>query len=304
MPDLNVEEQALSEELNPTVSTEQAPASDKPSGTPPAQPTDDPEFDLGTDEKGQPLKFKKSQILEFHKGNMLNSDYTKKTQEIAAQKAELKEMFDIVEHLKANPKKAERIIAILDEKEEAAQEKVDEIDEALKQLDPNDPGAKALRALKAKTEQLLKNNQELQTKLGSFEQKTKSIEEQEATKQATTVLTTALDNVSKELKFEDDDDKADWRNMVLTHLVNNPKKYASEEEFLTTINEVSQKEHERLTKQIERHTSRYIKSKGGPTVPAHPAGTGAKPLTKKPDMENLQDILEEALSAEEKTNKE
>ncbi len=304
MAELNQEEQELSNGITPAVTPkEQAPATPKDSGTLEVKTPDDPEFDLGVGEDGQPLKIKKSQILELKKGNMLQTDYTKKTQEISAQKEELKEMLNIVEHLKANPKKAERIIAILDEKEEKAEEKIDEIDEILKTLPDDDPYAKTLKALKAQNQQLLKSTQDLQTKLGAFEQKTQGIEEKDAVNQAKTVLTKALDDIVKTLKFEDDDDKTDWRNAVLTYLVNNPKKYASEEEFLSTIQTVGKAEYDSLVKRIERITGRYIKSKGGgPTVPTHPAGGGGKPLSKEPTIDNLQEILEESLKEEEKGN--
>jgi len=153
---------------------------------------------------------------------------------------------------------------------------------------------------------LLKSTQDLQTKIDGFEKKTQSIEEKESVKQAETVLTKALDGISKSLKFDDDDDKGDWKKAVLTYLVNNPKKYASEQEFLDTIQSVSKAEHEALVKRNERITARYVKSKGsGPTVPTHPAGSGAKPLSKKPSMggkgeeDNLQDVLEEALKDEQ-----
>ena len=290
-------EEALQTEITPK---EPAPATPAASGTPAAVTPDDPEFDLGVDEKGQPLKFKKSQILGFQKGNMLQTDYTKKTQEISAQREELKEMLNIIEHLKANPKKTERIIAILDEKEVAAEAKIDEIDEVLKTLPEDDPYVKTLRALKTQNENLLKTTRELAGKLGTFEQKTQGIEEKEAVKQAETVLTKALDDISKTLTFEDDDDKSDWRKAVLTYLVNDPKTYTTEEEFLAEIQRLGTFEYDALTKRNERITGRYIKSKGGPaTIPTHPAGAGAKPLSKKPSMDNLQETLEEALKNEE-----
>ena len=290
-------EKMIETEITPA---EQPPTTPKDSGTPTVKAPEDPEFDLGVDDKGQPLKFKKSQILELQKGSMLQKDYTTKTQELATQREELKEMFGIIEHLKANPKKAERIIAILDEREEKVEEKIDEIDEILKTLDPNDPYAKTLMALRKQNQQLLKTTQDLQTKLGTFEQKTQAIEETGLVKQAEIVLTKALDDVVKTLKFEDDDDKADWRKMVLTYLINNPKQYTTEEEFLANIQTVGKTEYDALVKRNERVTARYIKAKGGGSeVPTHPAGGGATPLSKKPSIETLQEDLEEALKNEE-----
>jgi len=293
-------EQELENENTPAVKPEQAPATTMDSSTQKVTP-DDPEFDLGQDDKGQPLKFKKSQILEFQKGNMLQSDYTKKTQELSAEKENLKEMSNIIEHLRANPTKAQRVIAILDEKEQAQEAKIDDIDEVLKTLPEDDPYAKTLRALKAQNNDLLKTTRELSGKLGQFEQKNQAIEQQGAVKQAEVVLTKALDDTSKELKFDDDDDKADWRKMVLTYLVNNPKKYNTETDFLADIQAVGKAEFDNVTRRNERIMAKYIKSKGGnAAIPTHPAGAGGKPLTKKPTGDNLQDMLEEALEAENK----
>jgi hypothetical protein len=118
-------------------------------------------------------------------------------------------------------------------------------------------------------------------------------------------LTKALDDAVKDLEFADEDDKADWRNAVLTYLVNNPGKYPTEQDFLKAIQTAGAAQFEALTKRNERIQARYIKSKGGiQPVSAHPAGAGSKPLSKKPDMGNLQESIEEALANEETQNKE
>jgi hypothetical protein len=311
MLDLTPEETGLETELTPEVTPKEQPTPTIPASvTPkPAAAPEDPELDLGLDEKGQPLKFKRSQLLEYQKSHSNKTEWEKsntvKAQEIAAEKEQLKEMFGIVEHLKANPKKAERIIAILDEKEQAAEQKIDDIDEVLKDLPADDPYAKTLRALKAQNQQLLKTTQELSTKLGAFEQTTKTVQEQENVKQATSFLTKALDDAVKGLEFADDDDKADWRNAVLTYLVNNPGKYPTEQDFLKAIQTAGAAQFEALTKRNERIQARYIKSKGGTQpVSLHPAGGGAKPLSKKPTMETLQESIEEALTNEAGQNKE
>lgn len=291
-------EQALQEESKPI---EQAPATTEDSGTHKVETPEDPEFDLGVDEKGQPLKFKKSQILEFQKGNMLQSDYTRKTQDIATQKEEIKEMFNIVEHLKKFPKKAERIISILDEKEEALQEQKDEIDTLLKDLPADDPYTKGLLMLKTQTAELIKSNKLLQNKLDTYEQKTQAVEQGQAVKQAEVVLNKALDETVKQFKFEDEEDKSDWRRAVLTWLVNNPKEYGSEDEMKGIINQIGKIKFDTIVKRNEKIIGRYIKTKSG-DVPTHPAGGAAKPLTKKPSMDNLQESIEEALANEEKQN--
>jgi ABC-type nitrate/sulfonate/bicarbonate transport system substrate-binding protein len=94
---------------------------------------------------------------------MLEADYRKKTQELSAEKATLKEVVEIIDFLKKNPKKAEKVMAILEEKEEkleqqkqALEEKEDEIDKALKDLPEDDPYAKLLRGMKAQLQTTLK----------------------------------------------------------------------------------------------------------------------------------------------------
>lgn len=296
-------EQAIQKETNPA---EQAPeAKEQPVGDSAAvkeTPKDDPEFDLGADDKGQPMKFKRSQILEFQKGSMLQKDYTTKTQEIAAQRKELEEMFKIVDHLKTNPQKAEKIIAILDEKEQVLEEKKDEIDQLLSTLPEDDPYAKGLRALKRQTQEALKSNKTLQEKLDGYEKKTASVEESTAVKQAEEVLKTALDENLKTLTFEDDDDKKEWRNAVLTYLVNNPSEYRTQEEFQAALKTVSDAQHKAIVARNERITARYIQKKGDNKIPSHPGGDLGKP-PQKIDADNLQDVIREELILEESRNK-
>jgi hypothetical protein len=304
MPEPNDVETALNQEITPK---EQPVPTPEASKTQPAATPDDPELDLGVGEDGQPLKFKKSQILEFRKAHSNMSEWeksnTSKAQELSAQREELKEMFKILDHLKANPEKAKRIIAILDGKEEVAEEKIDEIDEVLKTLDPNDPYAKTLIALRKQQQELLKTNKELQEKLWGFEQKSATSEQQIAVKQAEQALTKALDDVAKGFTFEDDEDRKEWRAAVLTYMVNNPQRYDTEEDFQKAIGEIGKKEFDALTKRIERITGRYIKKKSdGPAVPTHPGGAGAKPLSAKPTADNLEKVLEESLNQEIRKN--
>jgi len=261
----------------------------------------DPEFDLGMDVDGKtPLKLKRSQILESRKGGMLEADYTKKNQELSAEREKFKEMGAILDHLKANPDKARRVIAILDEKEQKLEEKIDEIDEILKTLPDDDPYSKILRGLRKQNQDLLKTSQDLQDKVNGYEQRTNEFTEREATKQAETILTQALDNIIKTLKFEDEDDKSDWKKQVLTYIINNPKKYSSEAEMVSDLNNIGKSEFDNLVKRNERITGRYIKSKTQGDIVSHPGGAGGKPLTQKPTKANLQEILQEALEEEDK----
>jgi len=279
---------------------------------------EDQEFDLGLDVDGKtPLKLKRSQILELRKSGMLEADYRKKTSELAAEKATLKEVVDVIDFLKKNPKKAEKVMAILDEKEEkleqqqqALEEKEDEIDKALKDLPEDDPYAKLLRGMKAQLQATLKANQALQDKLGKIEQgqqaeiqrrakegdEAKRNKELESGKQ---VLEEAFAGARKTFQFDEDEDAAQWRKRVINSLVEEKEKYAGmdKEKFTEFFNTVAKREFDAMQKEKEKIISMYLKSKGGSGhVPV--GGTGGEKAKQKSEpvtMDNLQDKLEEAL---------
>jgi len=289
---------------------------------------EDPEIDLGLDVDGKtPLKLKRSQILALRKGGMLEADYRKKTQELSAEKASLKEVVDLIDYLKKNPKKAEKVIALLEEKEEkleqqqqALEEKEDEIDKALKDLPEDDPYAKLLRGMKAQLQTTLKANQALQDKLGKIEQgqqaeeqrrakedeEAKRNKELEAGKQ---VLEEAFAGARKTFQFDEDEDAAQWRKRVINSLVEEKEKYAGmdKEKFTEFFNTVAKREFDAMQKEKEKIISRYLKSKGGSGhVPV--GGTGGEKVEQKKEpvtMDNLQDKIEEALGeASEKPGEE
>ena len=295
-------ENEINNEMKPIEQAEQAKdqaagqSTDKAS----TQKVEDPEFDLGVNEKGEPLKFKKSQILEFHKGSMLNADYTKKTQELTAQKEELKEMFGIVEHLKANPKKAEKIIAILDEKEDALQDKKEENIDTLKDLPADDPYAIALRNQNKKIDELLKINSNLQGKLDSFGNNLKANEETKQRETAQAVLNKGLEDVSKTFTFDSDKEKDFWRRGVLTVLMNNPNDYTKLDEagFLGYLSKIGKAEFDNINTIGEERLKKHIASKGGTPPLSTPGGAAGKPLSSKPTGDNMEDIISEALENE------
>ena len=251
--------------------TEQAPSA-----------TDDPEVELEAE--------KKLKLSELKKGYMLNEDYTKKTQELAEQRKEVDELRQLSQFLKANPKKLEKVIAVLDEKEEAIAEKREEISDELQGLDPNDPIAKKLRA----QEEMLKG---MQKTLDDMRKGQEETQKQTLVQQAQQVLTKTLDEVTKELAIEEDD-KTVWRQMVLSHLKDNPRNYVDEADFTKSIKEIGKRYFDTIAKIGERSVAKHLKSKSG-VVPAGAAASG-EPLKKKPTMDNLEDIIKEELEKEGK----
>jgi hypothetical protein len=304
---LNPEEQAK----EPTKEQpEKKPESEEAKGTPGKEEIiEDPEIDLGLDAEKKPLKFKRSQILEMHKGSMLQADYTKKTQEIAAEKAQLKEVVEIVDYLKKNPGKAERIVKILEEKEEQLEKqegkleaKEDEIDLLLKDLPEDDPYAKALRAQKAMVQKALDLNKSLQDKLSQFEARTNAVDESKIQSEAQQTLQEVLGETQKSLTFTDPEEAEYWKKSVLTLLINNPKEYSemSKEQFVEYFKKLGQNVYSDIKKIGEKHVASYIKSKGPGAVPVAPGGAGSD-TPKKVGMDNLQETLEEEFKKQDTT---
>lgn len=296
--------------IEPKPGEEAAPAAPKPGEAP---KPDDPEIDLGLDEKGQPIKLKRSQILEFQKNGMLHSDYTKKTQELAAEKANLKEVIDIIDYLKKNPAKAERVVKILEEKEEQAKEQefdlkkaLGDVDKLLADLPADDPYAQALRSQKAMIEQSIKVNEQLQKRLDQLDQGQRSEQENKLSQEADQTLQEVISSKTKALSFADPEEADYWKKQTLTYLVNNPKEYADmdKQQFTDFFNKLGDKVYADMQKLGEKHVSRYIKSKGQPggvpVVGAAPAAgsPGNQPIT----QDNLQDSLERELEKVDKEN--
>jgi hypothetical protein len=251
----------------------------------------------------------KVKLADLKKGYMLQSDYTKKTQEIAAEKANLKEVVDIIDYLKKNPAKAERIVKILEEKEAEAEAKeldltkeIEGIDKLLKDLPADDPYAQALRSQKAIIQQTLKVNQQLQERLNQLEGGRKTEQESKLLEEAHQTLTKVMSAKEKALNFADPEEAAYWKKQTLIALHNSRKEYAEmdEAQFTDYFNKLADQVHAEMVKLGEKSVSRYIKTKGAPGgVPvvggaALPAKTGEQPIT----AENLQESLEAGLKAE------
>ena len=97
-------------------------------------------------------KFTADEIKEWRKGSMRQSDYTKKTQEIARQRREMQEAVEVYEFLRANPEIAKKLAEEAPEKAPVANRIVDsklyqlgyelqtmKIDQTLSMLKSKDP---------------------------------------------------------------------------------------------------------------------------------------------------------------------
>jgi len=262
---------------------------EQPAETPVIAPVDDPEIDLGEE------KVKRSQVLEWKKSNLLQSDYTKKTQELAQQRKELDELVRFADYLKANPAKLQKVLAALEDKAEAAETKQEAITTELEGLDPNDPYAKALRQQLAAIKAELKP---LQQKLTELETRDKQSEQKQMVAQAQQVLSKALEDNVKALSFDNDEEKATWRSMVLSYLKDNPKDYTDENDFNATIKEVGKKHYDALQKIGEAKVKKYLESKK--SIPVPPAtGAQGSVMAKKPTMVDIEEILQAELNKAE-----
>lgn len=248
---------------------------------------EDPEIDLGEGEK-----VKLSQIKEWKKGNMLQADYSQKTQELNQQRKEIEELVKFADYLKANPKKLEKVLAVLEEKVEDVKEKVED---ELEGLDPTDPYAKLLK----KTFDTVKK---LENKVASFEQKELETSEEQLVSQAQQVLTKTLEENAKELKFDDNEEKATWRMLVLSYLKDHPQDYKDENDFTSTIKDIGKKYFDALNKIGEARVKKYLDSKKiTPSVPSKAAGGVLKAT---PTGENIEELIQAEIDALESKPKE
>lgn len=108
------EELAITDGVQPVVDT---PIEGTPAETPPVQPVETPlpvetppdEFELD----GEKVKF--NDVKEWRKGYLRQSDYTKKTQEIAQQREQQKEAVELYEFLQSNPTYAQKLAELAEQ---------------------------------------------------------------------------------------------------------------------------------------------------------------------------------------------
>jgi len=338
---------AIEQELNaqntdgtqqPGAEEQQPPAQPAGEQPPAPAPEADPDIDIGgTKVKKSVLEAfdidleggKKVKLADLRKGFMLNEDYTKKTQELSAERQKNKELLDWASLVVKNPKFAnilatltdkgitntgfneallDKVLAALDDKQQAAAAKSDELEEALKNMDPLDPNYEVFK-------QALEKNRALEQRLSGLEQKIQGTEAQtlkhaqetekqardQAIQQAQTRITSALDALvdpakPDSLKFFTPEEKALWRKEVLFVLAHNPREIKSEEDFNALIKDVGAQVHGHLNKMFEARLAEYLKTKKGPSLP--PAAPGNQPPAAQNKPLSEQTTLQDKITSE------
>ena len=235
------------------------------------EPAQEAEFDLGDGRK-----VKLSEIKTWEQGNLRQADYTKKTQELSQEREELKQLKEFGNYLKANPKKMEKVLKVIEEKEEAVKQTIEGIDE-------NDPN---IQYTKQQNKLILGEIQSLKTQL---QQRT----QQDQVKSAQQMLNGTLDESVKSLDLSNEE-KGIHRQLVLSHLKDNPKDYSHEGAFKSEIQDLSKTYYEKLRKLGEDKLKTYIKSKNTPEPSGLPSVPGSAPV-KSFSIENLQQDIEKML---------
>lgn len=234
---------------------------------------DDPEITL-TDENGNPEKVKLSQIRQWKKEHMLEKDYRVKTAEASRIRKQAEESINFVESLKALPEaKRAKLLAVLEDREEQAQEALQQ------QANPQSAEGQAL----------MKYIKQLESKISSLEQHTQQTVQEKQLESARKVLNNGLEEVQRGLQFDDEEDKSVWRQMVLSHLKDNPQTFETEDEFKSVMGEVGKRFFDILNKVGEKKVKKYLESKKGPITPA-PTGVTGDVMKNKPTYENLEEL--------------
>ena len=268
-------EQAIVDKLE----NEGAPASEpnKPAQEPanpqePVQePVQEPEFDLG-----EGRKVKLSEVKEWEQGNLRQADYTKKTQELSQEREELKQLKEFGNYLKANPKKMEKVLKVIEEKEEAVKQTIEGIDD-------NDP---TIQYMKQQNEIVLGELKSLKSQL---QQRTQV----DQVKTAQQMLNGTLDESVKSLDLSTEE-KGIHRQLVLSHLKDNPKDYSNEGAFKSEIQDLSKTYYGKLKKLGEDKLKVYLRSKETPEPPGTPSVPGSPPA-RTFSIDSLQQDIEKAL---------
>jgi len=262
----------------------------KPEAVP--QDTEDPEIEVIPGKK-----FKRSQILEFEKGHMLQSDYTKKTQELAQQRKELEELAKFGEFLRANPQKLQRVLNVLEDKEEQIQTQKDAAQTELDGLDPNDPYA---QMIKQHISGLSKQLETVTQKLTSLETQTAQERQAQAVQSAQKTLNATLEETAKSLQFDDDESRGVWKRMVLSDLKDKPVEYKDEDAFKSTIQEIAKAQFDILNKVGEKRVKKYLDSKKA-VVPPPATGASGQVAPKKPTLDDMEAMMRDGLERESAT---
>ncbi len=298
----------------------------------PGPAADDPEHEIEFGEEGKKEK-KKVKLSELKKGYMLNDDYTKKTQDISTEREKIKDLASWADAIKGDPEATKVILALsksglgnkemlkkvlevlegkAEEKKEEVSDDITAMEKELEGMDSETTEAKILKRSIAFSKGLLKQITDLKTAIDAqgtgIQERTDATTKKEqeglivqATKVLNNTLSALTDAEKGELKFNSDEAKSLWRQLVVSHLKDNPKEYKDEKDFVTTINEVGKQYHGTLQKHGEAVVAKYLKDKKTPILPA--GGPGGDPTPKPVTFENLQESIEKELTAVEEAKK-
>lgn len=295
--------------------TEAAKADDSGNAAPRADAApkaeDDPEHELELPgEDGKPTK-QKVKLSDLKKGYLRESDYTKKTQELAQMRQHYKDIESFVNAInghdglrklihgivvksgldegKVNDEVVNKFLAGLEEKQEIVDQQQDDIEKLLQELDPDSPQYKALKRQYEQNKALQKKLDAIEQKMTGFEKLQKTSTEQaekqaldKATAEASEVLATTLKELADKSKggyeFIHEDEQKDWAAIVqgILSQIKWPEN-TTLATFKELVKTAGKKAYEVIGKKREAYQAHFLKS--APKAPEKPA--------KKDGLENV-----------------
>jgi len=256
---------------------------------------------------------RKITLADLKKGFMLNEDYTKKTQALSEEKEKIGDLIKFADAVRKNPKMVKAIVGltekglsdetVLDKVLTALEGKIEEakedLDKLLEGIDPESPEGKIIKALQGQVKAL-------ETKVTQIEKAGKDIDTKITDKETTEAITHAQQVLNETLvaladpkkgglEFDTETGQKLWRMLTISYLKDNPREYASQEDFVKIVNEVGKQMHAALQKFGEAKLKKYLETKKTP-IPGAGGDGGEKPSTVT--FEKLQEGIEKSLIEE------
>lgn len=253
------------------------------------KPAEDPEIDLGGD-------LGKVKLSDIQGWKQKDADYSTKLNDLTEKEKGLSDLANLSNFLSKNPKKLDKVLAILESPEdlggEAGKDKgavkvAEDLAGIMDKLGSDDPTSAALKAL-------LGIVQGIQKEVKYFRDKETEFEHRENVTTIRKTLNESLDAEAEQFKF-DEEEKALWKQLTLSILKDNPKDYDNDDAFKAAIKSAAKQSATAVMKVVDKTKKRYIKSKEG--TPRVEGGEGSEGGEKTPTMENLDEVLQEELSA-------
>jgi len=261
---------------------------------------------------------RKVSLADLRKGFMLNEDYTQKTQMLAGEKEKIKDLITFADAVRKNPKMVKALVGLTEKglSDEAVLDRVlktlegvvedtkEDLDKLLEGIDPDSPEGKVIKGLQTKVKALETRLDKTDKDIKDTGIKITDKETQEAIVAAQQVLNEALANFTDPkkggLEFDTETGQKLWRMLVISYLKDNPKEYASQEDFVKTVNEVSRQMHAALQKYGEAKLKKYLETKHT-SLP----GTGGEGGEKASEVtfDKLQEGIEKSLIEESQKTK-